>query len=217
MERATKGDGRNGEGRKRLIVKLVEVSGNPRDACLRFLRRIGINERRSYREWTKPEQQRLVELIDTVPVEEAARVLRRPATSVRSMLHRLGLGGRQGREWFTVSALAEALHVGRSEVQRWVDRGWLACRVVHTQGVGIRIVDADGFCEFVKSYGRQIVGRRLSYEGLLFVRNYVFPPKHAELFSVRGSYKKRVPDKDLTDSSDQSRTGNDEGAFDESA
>lgn len=43
------------------------------------------------REWTTREQQQLVELIDDVPVEQVARVLRRPPASVRSMLHRLGL------------------------------------------------------------------------------------------------------------------------------
>src|ERR1051325_10582584 len=76
---------------------LTQISGNPRDACLRFLRRLGVAEKRSYREWTTRERQRLIELIDNVPVEEAARVLRRPPASVRSMLHRLGLGVRQSR------------------------------------------------------------------------------------------------------------------------
>lgn len=75
--------------RAELVAKLAQISGNPRDACLRFLRRLGVVEKRSYREWTKPEQQRLVELIGSVPVEEAARILRRPPASVRSMLHRL--------------------------------------------------------------------------------------------------------------------------------
>lgn len=179
---------RNGDARRQLVTKLAQISGNPRDACLRMLRRLGIAEKRSFREWTKPEQQRLVELIDCVPVEEAARILRRPPAAVRSMLHRLGVGGRRGREWFTVSLLAQALHIGRNQVQRWVDRGWLQCRVVQTNGLRIRIIDADDFCDFVKRYGREVVGHRLSYEGLVFVQNYVFPRRHADLLSVRGSY-----------------------------
>lgn len=63
--------------------------------------------------------------MDDVPVEEAARVLRRPPASVRSMLRRLGLGVRQSREWFAVSLLAQALHISRDEVRKWIDRGWL--------------------------------------------------------------------------------------------
>lgn len=177
--------------REQIVSELVRISGNPRDACLRFLRRHGVAEKRSYREWTTHEQQRLVELMENVPVEEAARVLRRPPASVRSMLHRLGLGARQSREWFTVSLLAQALHISRDEVRKWIDRGWLQCRVVQAQSVKIQIIDADDFCSFIKNYARQVIGNRLSYEGLAFVRDYVFPRSHADLLSVRGPYKKR--------------------------
>jgi hypothetical protein len=193
-----------GRDREQIISELVRISGNPRDACLRFLRRHGVAEKRSYREWTTREQQRLVELMDDVPVEEAARVLRRPPASVRSMLHRLGLGVRQSREWFTVSLLAQVLHVSRDEVRKWIDRGWLQCRVVQAQSVRVQIIDADDFCAFVKDYGRQVIGNRLSYEGLTFVRDYVFPRSHADLLSVRGPYNKApkqpaVSDRDVFD------------------
>ena len=104
------------------------------------------------------------------------------------MLRRLGLGARQSREWFTVSLLAQALHISRSEVQKWIDRGWLQCRAVQVQGVTRKIIDAEGFCLFVKSHGRAVIGNRLSYEGLAFVRDYVFPRPHADLLSVRGHY-----------------------------
>lgn len=80
-----------------LVGRLVEISGNPREACLRFLHRSGLEQRRPYREWTKPEQRRLLDLITTVPVDEAAKILRRSPGSVRSMLHRLGVGGRSTR------------------------------------------------------------------------------------------------------------------------
>lgn len=182
-----------GSDREQILSALAQISGNPRDACLRFLRRHGVAEKRSYREWTTREQQRLVELMDDVPVEEAARVLRRPPASVRSMLHRLGLGVRQSREWFTVSLLAQALHIGRDEVRKWVDRGWLRCRVVQAQSVKVQIIYADDFCSFVKNYGREVIGNRLSYEGLVFVRDYVFPRSHADLLSVRGPYNKAKP------------------------
>lgn len=211
---------RHGDERRRLATELAEISGNPRDACLRFLRRLGVAEKRSFREWTKPEQQRLVELIDSGPVEEAARILRRPPASVRAMLYRLGLGGRRSREWFTVSLLAQALHIGRNEVQRWVDRGWLQCRVVQTNGLKIRIIDADDFCDFIKRYGREVVGRRLSYEGLVFVQNYVFPRRHADLLSVRGSYNKAATNADevAAPSSDfASEEDGEKDAVDESA
>jgi hypothetical protein len=62
---------------------------------------------------TKPEQQHLLDLITTIPVEDAARLLRRPSGPVRSMLHRLGINGKTGREWFTNFSLSRALHTLR--------------------------------------------------------------------------------------------------------
>jgi hypothetical protein len=108
---------------QRVGRKAVEISGNPREACLRFLHRSGLEQKRPYREWTKPEQQRLLDLITTIPVDEAAKILRRPAGSVRSMLHRLAIGGRTGREWFTKYSLSRALHTRPEEIQKWIDCG----------------------------------------------------------------------------------------------
>lgn len=177
--------------RRMLVTKLTEISGNPRDACLRFLRELGVSQKRVYREWTKPEQQRLLDLITSMPVEEAAKILRRPVGSVRSMLHRLGIGGKTGREWFTKFSLSRALHTRPDEIQKWIDLGWLKARSLTTAGTKANIIHADDFCQFVKEHGRAVVGRRLTYDALWFVQNYVFPPSHAELLDVRGTYNKK--------------------------
>ena len=204
-ERSSRNQEHNESGRRMLVTKLVAISGNPRDACLRFLRELGVNQKRAYREWTKPEQQRLLDLITTMPIEEAAKILRRPAGSVRSMLHRLGIGGKTGREWFTKFSLSRALHTRPEEIQKWIDMGWLRSRSLTTGGTKANIIHADDFCEFVKEHGRAAVGRRLTYEALWFVQNYVFPPSHAELLSVRGTYKKHDPN-DETDSNRESQS-----------
>ena len=96
--------------RASLVTRPVQISGNPRDACRRFLLKFDITGKRNYQEWTAPEQQRLLDLITTVPVPEAAKTLRRSPGSVRSMLHRLGMGRTTGREWFTKHSLSRALH-----------------------------------------------------------------------------------------------------------
>ena len=179
-----------GELQRQVVAKLAQMSGNPRDACLRFLKRLGIVRKQIHQPWTQREQQRLVDLMNSMPPIEAARILGRTTSSVYSMLHRLGLSSRQMREWFTASLLAHSLHISRQQVQQWIDRGWLKCRAVQTQGIKLQVIDIDDFCSFIEEYGRQVVGRRLSYEGLLFVRNYVCPPKHSDLLEVRGSYKK---------------------------
>jgi hypothetical protein len=188
-QRITAGQHHGEADRSVLVTRLVEISGNPREACLRFLRHSGVAQKRAYREWTKPEQRRLLDLITTMPVDEAAKILRRPPGSVRSMLHRLGIGGRTGREWFTKYSLSRALHTRPEEIQKWIDCGWLKSRSLASAGMQAKIIYADDFCQFVKEHGRAAVGRRLTYDALWFVQNYVFPPSHAELLSVRGTYK----------------------------
>jgi hypothetical protein len=192
-------------GRRILVTKMAQLSGNPRDACLRFLRQSGITGKRSYGEWTKPEEQRLLDMVTTMPVEEAAKILRRSPGSVRSMLYRLGMGGKAGREWFTKFSLSRVLRTRADEVQKWIDRGWLKSRTVDANRSRVQVIDADDFCAFVKQHGREAVGRRLKYETLWFVQNYVFPPSHAELLSVRGTYKKYEAD-DATDPNTESQS-----------
>jgi hypothetical protein len=174
-----------------LATRLTELSGNPRDACFRFLHQQGITEKRAWRPWTKPEQQRLFDLIETCPVQEISSILQRSPISIRSMLHRLGESAQRGRDWLTVYSLAEALHIRSDEVRRWIDHGWLKCRVVETSGIKKRIIDPDDFSDFVKQYGPSVVGRRLNADGLSFVRTFVFPPKHAHLLPLRKSKNMR--------------------------
>jgi len=168
-----------------LATRLAVLTDNPRDACLRFLHKHGVTQTRQWRPWTKVEQQRLFDLLEAHTVEEVGQILQRSPNSVRSMLHRLGESAQRGRDWFTPYSLAAALHVRAEEIQKWITRGWLKCRTIETAGIKKRIIDPDDFCEFVKRYGPEVVGRRLNAEGLWFVQNFVFPPKHAHLLPLR--------------------------------
>jgi hypothetical protein len=68
----------------------------------------------------------------------------------------------------------------------------LKSRVLPSAGMQAKIIYADDFCQFVKEHGHAAVSRRLTYDALWFVQNYVFPPNHADLLSVRGTYKKEA-------------------------
>ena len=176
---------------KALITQVAAVSGNPRGACWRFVRQLGLKSKRSYRPWTKPEQQKLLDLIASHSLEEVTLQLRRSPTSVRSMLHRLGASARMGQDWFTRHALGEALHVRTEDVQKWIERGWLRCRVVESDGLKRQLIDADEFCDFCKQHRKEVVGNRLNVDRLNFLQTFVFPPSHAELLPVRNAKKEQ--------------------------
>jgi hypothetical protein len=177
---------------KALVAKVAELSGNPRDACWRFVRQFGIREKQSYREWTIKEQQKLLDLIVSYPLHEVTVLLRRSPASIRSMLRRLGANGRMGQDWFTKYTLAEALHIRAEEVRKWIERGWLKCRIVQTGRLKKEIIDAADFCVFCKYHRAEIVGRRLNSDRLNFVQTFVFPPSHMELLPVREAKKEQA-------------------------
>lgn len=175
-----------------LVTSLVEESGYPRWACWKFVRRMGIRAKRPQRLWTDSEQQRLQKLIDLHPVNEIAKMFRRSQSSVWHMLYRLGASAAMGRDGFTKNTLAVALHVSPSQVEFWINRGWLKAREIETGQVKRTIIDAADFCDFCKAHTKDVVGNRLTKERLDFVYHFAFPPSHAELLPVRESKKERV-------------------------
>lgn len=178
-----------------LVTSIVALTGHPRDVCLRFVRQLGVGGKKAYNEWTRTEQQRLLDLISLNPPHEVAKILNRSRGSVYRMLNRLGVSAQIGREWFTVYTLAQILHIGSREVQKWIDNGLLRSRLVETGGLTKKIIDADDFAEFCKKHGSIVVGRRLCLDRLEFVRSFVFPPRHTELLHVRESgYKHKHTD-----------------------
>ena len=179
-------------GLKTLITRIAAISGNPRGACWRFVRQSGVTTKRSYQQWTKTEQQKLLDLIGSRSLEEVTVLLRRSPTSVRAMLHRLGASARMGQDWFTKYTLAEALHIRAEEVQKWIDRGLLRSRIIETNGLGRQIIDAEDFCDFCKRHRGEIVGHRLNADRLSFVQTFVFPPSYMELLPVREAKKEQV-------------------------
>jgi len=175
-----------------LITSLAAVSGNPRSACWRFVRQSGLSSKRSYRQWTGAEQQKLLDLIASHSLYEVTLLLRRSPTSVRAMLHRLGANARMGEDWFTKYTLARALHIRVEEIQKWIDRGWLKARLVGADELRREVIDAEDFCQFCKQHRREVVGRRLNSDRLNFVQTFVFPPSHMELLAVREAKKEQA-------------------------
>jgi len=174
-----------------LVTKLVAESGNPRDACWRFVRQLGVHGR-CRRAWTEAEQQRMLCLVGRHSIKEVANLVQRSERSIRLMLQRLGASAIMGQDWFTRYALADALHVHVGRVDQWIDRGWLKNRVLSTGGAKRTVIDADEFCRFCEEHRQEVIGNRLNRERLDFIQNFVFPSSHARLLPVRESKKERA-------------------------
>jgi hypothetical protein len=157
-----------------LVSKLANITGNPRDACFRFVRRFGIVARPNYQEWTEADEGQLLNLIVLHPPSEVAKIMRRSTRAVRSMLHKLGASAQTSRNWFTKFSLASALHTRADEVQRWIDQGWLKARVVDTGKLEKVIIDPDDFAHFCRQYRDAAMGRRFNAERLDFLQTFVF-------------------------------------------
>jgi hypothetical protein len=175
-----------------LITKLKDVSGNPRDACIRFARQLGLRGKRSYYKWPQQEQQRLLRLIELYPVRETARRMRRSEFAVYAMLRRMGTSATVGKDGFTLYSLAALLHIRPDEVRTWINRGWLAAHTEGTERLPRIVIGGDDFSTFCKRYGKLVVGNRLHLDRLEFVRSFVFAPSHAELLPVRAAKKERA-------------------------
>jgi hypothetical protein len=177
---------------RELIGRLAELSGNPRDACIRFARQFGLKAKRKYSRWPEQEKQRLLRLIELYPVRETARRMRRSEFSVYAMLRRMGASAAMGKDSFTKYSLAALLHVRPEEIQKWIDKGWLSSHVEGTENLPRVVISGDDFTNFCKRYQKLVVGNRLSLDRLEFVRNFVFAPSHAELLPVREAKKERA-------------------------
>ncbi len=178
--------------RRRLIAGLAEISGNPRDACLRFARQLGVTTKRHYREWPERDRVRLLRLVELHPIREIARLIGRTEFSTYQMLRRMGATPTMRKDGFTKYSLAALLHIRVEEVQRWIDKGWLAARMEGTAKMPRTVITADDFTIFCKKHRQAVIGNRLNSARMEFVRTFVFPPSHTELLPVRDAKKERA-------------------------
>jgi hypothetical protein len=108
------------------------------------------------------------------------------------MIYKLGASAQMGRNWFTIWTLAEALHTRSTQVQSWIDRGWLETRMVQLGRLQRQVIDREAFVKFCQTHARDIVGYRLRQDRIDFVKDFVFAPSHTDLLPVRESKKERA-------------------------
>lgn len=176
----------------RLITMISQETGNPRDACLRFARQLGINAKRPYRRWSKREQADLEHLLELYPVRTVAMKLRRQIHQIYGMCRRLGISAKARKESLSMYALARLLHKRPQIVRRWIESGALQAENEGTANVPRHMVSQDSLRQFCQDHPELIAGDRISQERLKFIFEYVFPRPHNDLLPVRESKKERA-------------------------
>src|SRR5215469_98782 len=177
---------------RELITKLVEISGNPRDACLRFARQLGVKVKQPYRRWTKEEQKKLENELEVHKVRKVAIRLGRTPTQVYGMMHRLGISGKKLTDKISMYAVARALSKHPQVVRQWIQSGALEAENEGTERVPRWMISQEDLQRFEKKHRKLIAASHVDCERLRFICGYVFPASHESVLRTRESKKERA-------------------------
>src|SRR5262249_49616741 len=175
-----------------LITKIAHETGNPRDACLRFARQLGVKAKQPYRRWTKEEQKKLENELEVHKVRKVAIRLGRTPTQVYGMMHRLGISGNKLTDKISMYAVARALSKHPQVVRHWIQSGALEAENEGTERVPRWMISQEDLQRFEKKHRKLIVGSHVDRERLRFICGYVFPASHESLLRTRESKKEQA-------------------------
>jgi polyhydroxyalkanoate synthesis regulator phasin len=177
---------------RKIVTQLVEITGNPRSACRRFIYRMGNKAKFRYKDWSASEQEHLLELLDEHSVASAARQMRRSKSALYGMLRRLKMPAGMRQSWLSKRTLAQLLQVHVRKVDSWIESGSLKATVIQVGKVTRTVIKTEDFVQFCKENRDLVIGNRLNSERLEFLYTFVFSPDHNHLLSVRKHKKERT-------------------------
>ena len=205
---------------EQLVVRLQRNSGRTKEACWRFVIQYGIKDGVDYRRWSDEEIEYVREEIVKRSVEQIAQKLDRTPKAIRNMLQRKHLHVREIRcDRFSIQSLAQALHVTKTEIHHWIDRGWLKATVEsHGRTVSYGI-EPEALMHMYKHHLPDLLKRCIPNRSLFeaYVQ-YCYSPKHTvgeQLLDVRRDKRERAAyaaiqtdqdfdeEKEMTDESDE--------------
>jgi hypothetical protein len=204
-----------------LVRRLQRQTGRTQEECWRFVIKYGIKAEVDHRRWRPEELDEARELLTKYSVEEVAKRLNRSAKALRNALHRRQLSVREIRcDCFSLESLAQALHVRRSEIVGWIERGWLQATVTkQAHRVSYRITP-EALSALYKHHLEDLLKRRISNHSLFeaYVQ-YCYSPKHTtgeQLLEVRRDKREREAFAALHNGEDfsQENEEDDNGTFD---
>jgi hypothetical protein len=175
-----------------LITQLSEMTGNPRDACFRFARNLGLIAKKPYRKWSQKESDLLLQLLESYPKRTVILKLKRSANSVEAMLRRLGVSSTMYNDSFSKHQLASLLHIRPRTIQKWIDDGLLEARIEGSEKARRIVIETGEFTSFCKQHPQAILRGHIREDRLEFIFRFVFPRSHVDLLPVRQAKKERA-------------------------
>jgi len=188
----------SGEKLDQLVRRLQRHSGRSRESCWRFVLQTGLKIRDEHRRWTEAEIEELREHIATHTVEETAKKLGRSVKSVRCALHRYDMKIREIRcDMMSIDSLAKILHVRKTEIQSWIDKGWLEATVRTSGKRSSYVITPEAFRALYTRHLTELIAQKRIPSVALFEAfyNYCFVPKHTigtQLLTVRRDKRERA-------------------------
>ena len=157
----------------------------------------GLKIRDEHRRWTDDEIDTLREHLATHTVAETAKMLGRSVKAVRCALERNDLKIREIRcDLMSINSLAKILHVRKTEIQSWIEKGWLEA-TVRTHGKRTSyVVTPEAFRALYTRHLNELIAQKRIPSVALFEAfyNYCFVPKHTvgtQLLTVRRDKRER--------------------------
>jgi hypothetical protein len=137
------------------------------------------------------------EHLATHTVEETAKMLGRSVKAVRCALQRNELKVREIRcDWMSIDSLARILHVRKTEIQSWIEKGWLEATVRPHGKRARHVITPEAFRALYTRHLSELIAQKRIPSVALFEAFYAycFVPKHTigtQLLAVRRDKRER--------------------------
>lgn len=179
-----------------LVRRLQRQSGRTQEECWRFVIKYGIKAEVDHRRWGEEELDEARELLTKYSVEEVAKRLNRSAKALRNALQRRQLSVREIRcDSFSLESLVQVLHVRRSEILSWIERGWLQATITKQAERASYRITPEALSALYKHHLEDLLKRRIPNHSLFEAYiQYCFSPKHTtgeQLLEVRRDKRER--------------------------
>lgn len=176
---------------RRLITEISQQTGNPRDACLRFARQLGLKAKQHYRRWSKQDIQKMENDLEVHKVRRVAVGLGRTRNQVYGMMHRLGISGKEKfTDRISLYAVARGIRKHPRVVRQWVQMKALHAQNEGTEAVPRWMISQEDLQRFEKKHHKLIKASHVDRQRLKFMCEYVFPSR--DDMGTRESKKERA-------------------------